>query len=1049
MKKTTLVIALLFAVSGISGLVYELVWIRLLSHLLGGTTLAISTVLAAFMGGLALGSHHFGKRVDQHPSPLRLYAFLELGVAGLGALVPLLVMVLEPAYIGAAAVLPESMLPLLRIGLTFLLLLPPTFLMGGTLPVLSRFLVRHSAQLGRNLGMLYAVNTIGAVIGIALAGFVLIPAIGLPGSTVFAVIGNVIAGLVALVLVRNHNLATDSTAPATKTASTETATAPKITPELSPTFLAGIFALTGFAALGFELYWTRALHHFLGNSTYAFSAMLTTYLTGLAAGSWVGGRLADRTPSPTRALGLIQLGVAVAAAATVPLIWNWLPGLDPAIINPQNWDAYLLRRFLLSFAVMALPTFLSGMTFPLVNRIGIQNLDRIGGKVGHFYFANTAGSIVGSLAAGFLVLPWLGTRNALLATSLLSAMVGLTILLKNTRRQRRDPWPGFAVVILLAILFVPLARLAKPLLSDTQDATDVVLFDQEDPTAETRVYRKPNGDLHMSVDGHHIGGTRISIVRKEKILAHLPLALVPHAGHTLSVGLGSGVTLGTLALYDEIEKMTCVEIVPGVIKGAQLFAPYHGDVMHDPRLKMVLGDGIQHLLTTTDTYDVISSDSKLNPEYAGNSALLSLDYYELCRSHLNEHGIMVQWLAQHYPTAETQTVIRSFGLAFEHMELFWVDPGNLILVGSPQPIVFDFDRFAALVTEPDVRQDLESQNLADPYIVISHRVAGKAKLQAGLADVRPNTWQRPILEFSVLRHTREHPVSDLEDENFRFLARIWQRDGLAVRGAHDPERRQRFGASCRQFMLGYGSGGGTNYVANGREALRAGLRDNPDDFRLTRLLAMIDQDLSRSVASGQEGDTESLVRQAKSQIDTGNPQRALEILDRALTAAPDHTELQFTRVKALRRLGRQEEALALCQDHLKEAPDDAPWLSQASIILSQLGRLDESLVAARRVVELVPDSAVYLNNLATTLGRMKEFAEAADLFARVHELDPLTKGAAFYAAAAYSMAGSTSQSAHWVDICLQLDLVKSEEFRTNSMFSNLRESAAWRDAWNQ
>ncbi len=191
------------------------------------------------------------------------------------------------------------------------------------------------------------------------------------------------------------------------------------------------------------------------------------------------------------------------------------------------------------------------------------------------------------------------------------------------------------------------------------------------------------------------------------------MVLSPGARHTLSVGLGSGVTLGTLALYDEIEKMTCVEIVPGVIEGAQFFAPYHGNVLKDKRLDMHLGDGIQHLLTTTNTYDIISSDSKLNPEYAGNSALLSLDYYQLCRSRLAQDGIMVQWLAQHFPAAETETVIRSFGMAFEHMELFWIDPNSMILVGSPQPIVFDFDRFATLVAEADVRRDLEAQNIED------------------------------------------------------------------------------------------------------------------------------------------------------------------------------------------------------------------------------------------------------------------------------------------------------------------------------------------------
>ncbi len=1048
MKKTTLIIALLFAVSGISGLIYELVWIRLLSHLLGGTTLAISTVLAAFMGGLALGSHYFGKRVDQTPNPLRLYSFLELGVAALGALVPLAVLVLEPAYIKTVSFLPTGMVALLRIVLTFALLLPPTFLMGGTLPVLSRFLVRHSNKLGRNLGMLYAVNTFGAVIGIALSGFVLIPTLGLPGSTAFAVGGNLLAGLVAFGLGRGLILANEEPLPDQGTGARQKLSG-ELPSELPSNFLAWMFALTGFAALGFELYWTRALHHFLGNSTYAFSAMLTTYLTGLAAGSWVGGRLADRSSSPARTLGFIQAGLALAVAATLPLIWNWLPGLDSSIINPIGWEKYLLRRFILSFAVMALPTFLSGMTFPLVNRIGIQGLGQIGGKVGHFYFANTAGSILGSLAAGFVILPLLGIRNALLATSILSALVGLAILAKNSRRKSKDIWPGLASVVLLVVFFVPLSQWAQPLLGDTQEPSDTVLFDREDPTAQTRVFRKPNGDMHMAVDGYHIGGTEPTIARKEKILAHLPMALSPRAHHTLSVGLGSGVTLGTLALYDEIEKMTCVEIVPGVIEGAQYFAPYNGNVLQDKRLDLHLGDGIQHLLTTTNIYDIISSDSKLNPEYAGNSALLSLDYYKLCRSRLADDGIMVQWLAQHFPAAETETVIRSFGLAFEHMELFWIDPNSMILVGSPQPVVFDFDRFAQLLTEADVQADLRAQNMADPYIMVSQRVAGKKALEAGLAPGKPNTWQHPTLEFSVLREVRSNSLPHHEDANFSFLARVRQSAGLAVRGKYDEEKLRRFIASSKQFMMGYGSGGGSNYVANGREALIKGKRDNPDDFRISRLLEIIDKELAADPSNQSNRRAQPLLQQAKAQLDTGQPDKALAILDRALKTDPDNQALIFTRVKALRHLGRKEEALTECLAHLEENPDDAAWISQTSILLSQLGRFEESLTYARHCLELEPDSAIYLNNLATTLGRLKQFDEAADAFARVHQMDPRVKGAAFFAAAGYSMAGKTELSAHWVEICLEKGLNNLEDFQTNGLFANLRQSSHWKQEWRQ
>ncbi|MCP4292938.1 MAG: tetratricopeptide repeat protein [bacterium] len=1049
MKKTTLIIAILFAGSGISGLVYELVWIRLLSHLLGGTTLAISTVLAAFMGGLALGSHYFGKRVDSSNNPLRLYAILEIGVAVLGALVPLMVMVIEPGYIKAAAALPSGLMIPLRIVLTFTLLLPPTILMGGTLPVLSRFLVRHHDKLGSNLGMLYAVNTLGAVVGIALSGFVLIPAIGLNGSTVFAVAGNLIAGLTAFALGKSLVPATNDQMENSENKSEKSANTTKTLPELSVKFLAIIFAATGFAALGFELYWTRALHHFLGNSTYAFSAMLTTYLTGLAVGSWVGGRIADRVSSPARTLGWVQAAIALSTAATVPLIWNWLPGLDPAIINPSDWNTYLARRFMLSFAIMALPTFFSGMTFPLVNRIGIQGLHKIGGKVGHFYFANTAGSIIGSLVAGFLVLPLLGVRHALLATSVLSAVLAVIILFKNNRRTSRDLWPGLAALVLLILLFAPLSHFARPHQCDTQDPQDTVLFDREDPTAHTRVYRKPNGEMHMAVDGHHIGGTEPTITRKEKILAHLPMVLSPEAKHTLSVGLGSGVTLGTLGLYDEIEKMTCVEIVPGVIEGAAFFSQHHGNVLKDPRLDLILGDGIQHLLTTNNTYDIISSDSKLNPEYSGNSILLSLDYYRLCRQRLTDDGIMVQWLAQHFPASETETVIRSFGMAFEHMVLYWIDPNSMIIVGSPQPLVFDFDRFYKLTTEADVKKDMAQQNYADPYIMSTLRIAGKEALLKNLHDGVPNTWEHPTLEFNVLREVRSQSLSKHEDNNFLYLIKARENINLAVSGNFDQEKLDRYLISSRQFMLGYGLGGGTNFVANGREALLVGAKENPDDFRIKKLLQLIDQDSVAGQVSDQGMNSSQSLQRAQSQIQNSAPELALTTLENALKKDPENPHLIFTRVTVLRRLDRKDEALALCLEHLAHHPDDASWVSQTSIILSQLGRLDESLVYARKCMKLDPDSAISLNNLATTLGRLKQFEEAADAFARVHEMDPRVRGAAFFAAAAFSMSDQTERSAQWVETCLQNNLTTLEEIRSNPMLEALRNSPHWSAAWDE
>ena len=687
------IVLFLFTLSGVAGLVYEIVWIRMLSHLLGGTSYAISTVLAAFMGGLALGSRHFGKRADRVQRPLWLYVKLEFGIALLGLLVYLLIRVSPPAYVAIAGVLPEPVLGLLRAVIAFALILPPTFLMGGTLPVLSRFIVRSGDRLGRGLGTLYAVNTLGAVLGSFLAGFVLVASFGTQGSVAIAVAINVVVGLVVWMLERSTTSepATESDEVQLRPPSGKSgARVKEPATQMNYAVLMAVFAMSGFASLGYEIYWTRALQHFLGNSTYAFSAMLTTFLLGLAAGGWVGGRIADRSVSPPRVLAWIQLSVGAFAALSVVLIWEWLPHVaDSAWLSMSEleWNTYIFRKFLVALAVMALPTFLTGMTFPIVNRIGIHSVSRVGVGVGTLYFANTIGAIVGSLFAGFILLPALGSKGALIATSIFSAALGLAVAASHSGRRMYEPIVAAVVVLAMFFAAPALKRSGRTLFADSQTATDRVLFETEDHAAETRVYKALNGEMHMSVDGHDIGGTEWGILRKEKILAHLPMVLRPDARRTLSVGLGSGITLGTLAMYKSLETLTCVEIVPGVVEGAAYFANDNGGVLHDPRTNIHVGDGVQFLLTTRDRFDIISSDSKLNPEYAGNAPLLSRDYYALCRDRLTDTGVMVQWLAVHLPVGELMIISRSFAEAFPHVGLYWFDPYNLILAGSRAPIV--------------------------------------------------------------------------------------------------------------------------------------------------------------------------------------------------------------------------------------------------------------------------------------------------------------------------------------------------------------------------
>lgn len=1079
MRRLTVLIALLFAVSGMSGLVYELAWVRLLSHLLGGTTAAISTVLACYMGGLALGSWWFGARADRVRDPLRLYAGLELGVAAAGVAVPLLLLGLKPLYVAAAPALPEAWRALLRLAIAALLLLPPTIGMGGTLPALSRFLVRRDGRLGRGLGLLYAVNTLGAVLGAALAGFVLIPQLGLWPSVGLAVSGNLIAGAGALLLGRGSTTtgpAAPAAGPAAAPAVPASAlaapaparTAPVVAPAATPAaaaagpggraerypeidirLLTAAFALSGFAALGCELYWTRALQHFLGNTTYAFSAMLTTFLAGLAAGGWAGGRLADRAVSPARWLGWSQVAIGAAVALSVPLIWNALPRLEGTALfaaQQQDWSLYLLRRFLAAAAVMAVPTFLSGLAFPLVGRAAVSGLDRLGRGVGRLYSANTAGAIVGSLAAGFVVLPLLGVRRALLATAVLSAGLGAALL--AGRRGRRPAEMGAALLALIALAAgaPALDRGGRTFLSDTQDPADAVLYSREDPTAETRVYRKPSGELHMSVDGHHIGGTQPGIVRKEKVLAHLPVLLTPEARRVLAVGLGSGVTLGTFALYPEVERLVCVEIVPGVIEASALFAAANHGVLRDPRVEVVLGDGIQYLLTARERFDVISSDSKLNPEFVGNSGTSAREYYQLCRQRLTEHGVFAAWFPAHFPVAQTRLVARTLGEVFPYVELFWIDPSNIVMVGSGAPISCDLDRWAERLARPAVRDDLRAQLWDDPQTLLSGRVAGRPELVAALGRRPVNTWLRPRFEFEVVRDYQRKATMYHEGDNLRWLASLWADDGLPVRGDLDPARSARFRAASRHYLEAFAAAGSTQLLARGRAHLEAGLRANPGDPRLVRVLEIVDREAAQAAANAAPADprdVDAWLRLGVQHLEAQRHEQALACFDRALALRPGDQSVRYNRLLTLRRLGRADQVRPALADFLHDFPRDARGWSMRGRLLGEEGDLDGSLAALRRAIELDPSTAAYQSNLATTLARLERYAEAGAAFARAHELDPLYPDAAYFAAASFSRAGRTAEAARWVRVCLAKKLGDPARFLSDPNFAALRASPDW------
>lgn len=748
-----LLVIILFFISGACGLIYQVTWTRIMTHIFGTTVFAISIVLTAFMTGLALGSYFLGKRADRSKRPLALYAYFELGI-GASALLSLYLMDgLHPLYLrlhGALGGFP-AIFNTARFALAFLILLLPTILMGATLPILCRFLIRQMRQLGKNLGTLYSINTFGAVIGSLLTGFLLLKWLGVHPTVHLACALNAAVGVVAWfasLFVRSPP-PEDPAAVTTMNPGEQADGAPQEAWRLRLLLFA--FFVSGFTSFAYEIFWTRSLVFLLGNSTYAFVTMLTAFLSGIALGGYLARFFVDRLTDPMRVFAWIEILIGLSAAVAMPLLTfvvysDAVQGLFRT--GSASWLSLFLCRFGISLLVMLIPTLLIGATLPLVGRIYVKSLHQTGKDVGKIYAVNTMGNILGAFVPGFFLLPLLGINKGVLCMALLNLVVGAAILISEFRRVSviRTIAALAAVCLVGFIAWLPV-DFQFP--SDTQRKGDRVLFYKEGISGTTKVYLDPeSGTKSISVDGVNIGGTNFYVNHKQQVLAHLPKLLISGCKHELSVGLGSGILIGECAKYDELEKIICVELIPSVVEGAGFFKRETDDVLNRPGVEIIVNDGVNLLMTTSETYDIISSDAKSKPEHGGNGVFFSTEYYELIREHLTPGGLVIQWIPIYYPHDSYLMIFKTFLGVFPHASLWLFPAGHSFLVGSTRELEVDFARIRRMLDEKDgPLAGLRQYGITSAEALLAHCVTGESLLKAKSARAEVNSMEHPRIEF--------------------------------------------------------------------------------------------------------------------------------------------------------------------------------------------------------------------------------------------------------------------------------------------------------------
>ena len=872
------------------------------------------------MAGLAIGSYAFGRLADRAARSLRIYGLLQLGIGLVAFAVPLLVGLAERFYPSMPDTVTGNfwLLSLIRFGWCVLILIVPTALMGGTLPVLTKWSVRTGLSIGRGAGILYAINTFGAVLGAAAGGFYLLPRLGLSTSTAIAAGVNLVIGAVILATARrapsgapteSKGRARPRPAPAPETPRAAVSTAGR--PEFPSTLILLLFGVAGFCSLAYEVLWTRVLIVFMPSTTFAFTTMLTTFLLGIAVGSAVITRFVDRLRSPAFALGLVEAGIAAGAVASLSTFGRF-PDLAASLTSgPAPWSRVITGQFLLAFVIMIVPTLLMGAAFPLVARIRAAGLSAPGRTVGSVYASNTVGSILGSFAAGFVLIPALGIQPSIALVAVGNLAVALVAFARSSAPVRTRLTAAATAIVVAVILVliapfgVPIAL--SPVVEGFMDGDSEILFYDEGITATVTVIEDPRRNIQgFFIDRWPVVGTSHDGMRTVKLLAHLPIAAAADARDVAIVGYGMGMTAWTIALHPGVERIDVVELSEGVVEASRFFESVNHNVLEDPRVRLVVGDGRNHLAMTEDRYDVISCDP-IHPTL-GSGALYTRDFFQLMRDRLKPGGAAVQYLPFHkLSRTDFAMLIRTFRSVFPHGTV-WNGSGHGVLLGTLEPTVFDVDRLERMNAEsPALRDELERWGFVDPADLLSCYLLDE-RSAAALAGTGPiNTDATPFIEFSEPRSHGRNTVI----ENLRAVL------------AHEPPPPS--------FRMG------------GPQAEREAFADRLERSRAVR----------RSLAA------------AILAFDSGDAARAVDLVEGALKLAPEDIDARaFARnvivpqrlEEAQRHIaaGRREEAVRACAAGLAVDPDNVSLLTACGVAHAGGGHPDEAIPYLERASLLAP-----------------------------------------------------------------------------------------------
>lgn len=697
---------ILFIGSGCSALIYEIVWFQLLQLVVGSSAVSLGVLLGSFMGGMCIGSLGLSRVVSAGRHPLRVYAALELCIGIVGVAVLFAIPFLGHAYVLSTSGGGLSNI-LLRGLLCAICLLPPTMLMGATLPAISRW-VSTTPRGVSWLGFFYGGNTAGAVIGCLLAGFYLLRLYDMATATYVAATINVGVAIIALI--------TSAFAPAPQPPQARSRDFQSVD-RVWPVYW--VIALSGMSALGAEVVWTRLLSLLLGATVYTFSIILAIFLVGLGIGSSLGAMLARSTPRPRTLLAICQLFLAGGIAWTALALSKSLPywPIDPSLATSPNFT-FQIDLMRCTWAILP-PTLMWGASFPLALAAAAGRGGDPARLVGGVYAANTLGAIAGSLLFSIILIPWIGTQHAeqvMIGLAAISTVIALAEPLDVSRLVAIAASAALCYALAYSVSPAPWELVAYGRYMSTSNTGAKMRYVGEGMNSSVAVTEESDGTLNFHVAGKIEASTEPQDMRLQRMLGDLPALLHPHPQSVLIVGCGAGVTAGSFVLQPDIKRIVICEIeplVPQVV--SEYFKKQNYDVVHDPRVQIVYDDARHFVLTTHEKFDIITSDP-IHPWVKGAATLYTEEYFQICKQHLNPGGIVTQWVPLYQSTPDT--------VKGEFATFFKVFPGGLIFSNDYNNAGYDVVLLGKAEDDLKIDIDLMQERLAsDPYQAVAASLA--------------------------------------------------------------------------------------------------------------------------------------------------------------------------------------------------------------------------------------------------------------------------------------------------------------------------------------